>query len=148
MTLRPNPATKAAAALLLRLLAAACLLAPVAPPEASGQALWPGSRFTPPERARAVRRGLDFIYQTARVPSNFEVYGGDYLWCFYSVGASVSDPAVRRAARRMGFERAREWRRTHPRLPEDADAPTVSDYAFGSDAADGLSSEERRVAEG
>ncbi len=123
---------------LLRTFAILCLLASAAPQAARGQALWPGSRFTAAERSRAVRRGLDFIYLTARDPSNFETYGGDYLWCFYSVGASVRDPEVRRAAHRMGVERARQWRRTHPRLPEDADAQTVSDYAFGSDAADGL----------
>ena len=107
--------------------------------EAPGaRALWPGSRFTSAERARAVRRGLDFIYRTARETSNFETYGGDYLWCFYTIGESVSDPVVRAAARRMGRERARHWRRTHRRLPEDADANIVSEYAFGSDAADSL----------
>jgi hypothetical protein len=110
--------------------------APVRP--AGGRALWPGSRFTAAERARAVRRGLDFIYRTALDPANFDAYGSDYLWCFYSVGESVSDPAVRGAARRMGVERARVWRRAHRRLPEDADAATVNDYAFGSDAADSL----------
>ncbi|HEX8500427.1 MAG TPA: hypothetical protein VF659_07555 [Pyrinomonadaceae bacterium] len=119
-----------------RLTAALCLLALLAPCAARGQS--PGARFRAAERARAVRRGLDFIYRTALDASNFEVYGSDYLWCFYTVGESVSDPAVRRAARRMGVERAREWRRTHRRLPEDADANTVSDYAFGSDAADSL----------
>ncbi|HEX8281952.1 MAG TPA: hypothetical protein VF588_01135 [Pyrinomonadaceae bacterium] len=116
-----------------------CLLAPPATRGAQGgRTLWPGSRFTAAERARAVRRGLDFIYLTARDPANFEVYGSDYLWCFYTVGESVSDPAVRAAARRMGLERARHWRRTHRSLPEDADAHAVIDYAFGADAADSL----------
>jgi hypothetical protein len=122
--------------------AALCLLASLAPCAARGQEarrpLRPGSRFDATERARAVRRGLDFIYLTARDPSNFETYGGDYLWCFYTVGASVSDPRLRAAARRMGLERARHWRRTHRRLPEDADAAAVTDYAFGADAADSL----------
>jgi hypothetical protein len=117
----------------------------VARAPAAARALRPGSRFTAAERARAVRRGLDFIYRTARDPSNFEIYGSDYLWCFYTVGASVSDPALRAAARRMGLERARHWRRTHRRLPEDADANTVSDYAFGSDAADSLGLTDARL---
>lgn len=41
-------------------------------------------------------------------------------------------------ARRMGVERARQWRLMHRRLPGNADAGTIADYAFGSDAADSL----------
>ncbi|HEY0174342.1 MAG TPA: hypothetical protein VGB98_25225 [Pyrinomonadaceae bacterium] len=140
------------ATLLLTSLTALCLLAPPAPCVARGareskgaRPLWPGSRFTAADRARAVRRGLDFIYLTARDPSNFEVYGSDYLWCFYTVGESVSDPEVRASARRMGLERARHWRRTHQRLPRDADAHTVIDYAFGADAADSLGLKDPRL---
>ena len=103
-----------------------------------GRALWPGSRFTEMERASAVRRGLEFIYRTALDRNNFEVYGSDYLWCFYTVGASVSDASVRRLAHQMGVERARLWRRTHRALPDDADSNTVIDFAFGGDAADSL----------
>src|SRR5947209_7489447 len=103
-----------------------------------GRALWPGSRFTEGQRARAVRRGLEFIYRTALDKNNFETYGSDYLWCFYTVGASVSDASVRRLAHRMGVERARRWRRTHRGLPTDADSNTVIDFAFGGDAADSL----------
>jgi hypothetical protein len=138
MTLNSKPLTTATA--ILRSLTLLCLFAALAPGAAgqTSRGLRPGSRFTTAERARAVRRGLDFIYRTARDPSNFETYGSDYLWCFYTVGVSVRDPAVRTAARRMGVERAREWRREHPSLPEDADANTISDYAFGSDAADSL----------
>ncbi|HYH83941.1 MAG TPA: hypothetical protein VEX60_00575 [Pyrinomonadaceae bacterium] len=100
--------------------------------------LWPGSRFTEGDRRRAVRRGLRFIYRTALDENNFEQYGSDYLWCFYTVGESVSDAGLRRTARRMGVERARRWRRTHRSLPEGATAQEVSDFAFGSDAADSL----------
>src|SRR5437763_12199866 len=66
-----------------------------------GRLLWPGSRFTEMERARAVRRGLEFIYRTALDRNNFEAYGSDYLWCFYTVGASVSDASVRRLAHQI-----------------------------------------------
>jgi len=153
-----NIARAPAASLLLRWLASLCLFAstaaaqqaggrvsgahaprPAASPEAGGaRPLWPGSRFNAADRARAVRRGLDFIYRTSLSPSNFETYGSDYLWCFYTIGESVSDPSVRRTARRMGVERARHWRRTHPSLPDDADAGTVIDYAFGGEAAESL----------
>src|SRR2546423_1177954 len=103
-----------------------------------GCALWPGSRFTETERARSVRRGLEFIYRTALDKNNFETYGSDSLWCFYTVGASVSDASVRRLAHQMGVERARRWRQTHRALPDDADSNTVIDFAFGGDAADSL----------
>ncbi|HWT03281.1 MAG TPA: hypothetical protein VN256_23715 [Pyrinomonadaceae bacterium] len=111
-------------------------------PEASARgqtrALWPGSRFTEADRRRAVMRGLDFIYRTALDPANFEDYGHDYLWCFYSLSAAVRDPAARRAARRMGVERARFWRRTHRSVPTEADAGTIANLAYGADAADSL----------
>lgn len=103
-----------------------------------GRRLWPGSRFTERERARAIRRGLRFIYGTALDEVNFESYGSDYLWCFYSVSESVSDPAVRREARRMGLERARHWRKAHRALPTDPDAMVIIDFAFGDDAAASL----------
>jgi hypothetical protein len=111
------------------------------PPHAAAQPsrpLWQGSQFTEADRARAVRRGLEFIYRTALDEDNFRLYGSDYLWCFYTVGESVSDPAVRRAARRMGVERARLWQRLHRTLPRDSDAQTVADFAFGADASAGL----------
>jgi len=85
-----------------------------------------------------MERGLRFIYRTARDEKNFEQYGSDYLWFFYSLGASVSDAGIRAAARRMGLERARVWRRAHRRLAEEASAGEVADFAFGSDAADSL----------
>lgn len=100
--------------------------------------LWPGSRWTEAMRARAVRRGLQFIYRTALVDKNFKEYGSDYLWCFYTLSVALKDPEMRRMARRMGLERARRWRRLHPTLPAGADAGIIADYAFGSDAADSL----------
>jgi hypothetical protein len=100
--------------------------------------LWPGARFTEAERARAIRRGLNFIYRTALDQANFADYGGDYVWCFYTLSAAVGDESVRRTARRMGLERARAWRAQHRALPRDADAATIQEYVFGSDAADSL----------
>jgi hypothetical protein len=100
--------------------------------------LWPGARFTEADRARAIRRGLQFIYRTALKRANFDQYGDDYVWCFYTISATIDDPIVQRMAERMGVERARVWRRLHRTLPRDADAATIVDYVSGNDAADSL----------
>jgi hypothetical protein len=112
----------------------------------SARPLWPGSPFTEADRERAVTRGLRFIYQTALDEANFAEYGSDYLWCFYTVSASVADARTRREARRMGLERARRWRLTHRELPADADAATVADFTFGHDAATSLGLPDPRLA--
>jgi hypothetical protein len=107
--------------------------------------LWPGARFTEADRVRAVRRGLDFIYRTARDRANFAAYGGDYLWCFYTLSTAIADVPIRRTARRMGLERARVWRTLHRALPRDADAGVIAEYVFGSDAADSLGVRDGRM---
>ena len=112
---------------------------------AAARPLWPGARYTEADRLRAIRRGLNFIYRTARDRANFADYGGDYLWCFYTLSAAVADPSVQRTARRMGLERARAWRRTHRALPADADAATVADFVFGCDAADSIGVRDLRL---
>jgi len=104
----------------------------------SEKPLWPGSRFTEGDRARAVIRGLRFIYRTSLKPQNFEEYGQDYLWCFYTLSVAVRDPRVRRMARRMGLERGRVWRQGHRWISPDADAATISALAYGNDAAESL----------
>lgn len=113
----------------------------------SGRPLWPGSRWTEGARSRAVRRGLQFIYRTALNEKNFAQYGSDYLWCFYTLSEAFSDPASRALSRRMGLERARRWRLTHRALPKNADAGTIADYVFGSDAADSLGIRDERLKE-
>jgi hypothetical protein len=102
------------------------------------RALWPGSRFTEADRRRAITRGLKFIYRTALNRRNFADYGPDYLWCFYSLSASVEDAQIRRLAHRMGTERARFWRRMHRSVSPDADAGMISSLTYGNDAADSL----------
>jgi hypothetical protein len=109
--------------------------------------LWPGSRWTERHRSLAVRRGLQFIYRTAREAKNFEQYGSDYLWCFYTLSEALSDREASALARRMGRERARQWRLRHRTLPAGADAGTISDYVFGSDAADSLGVRDERLKE-
>jgi hypothetical protein len=107
--------------------------------------LWPGARYTHEQRARALQRGLRFIYRLACVPKNFEAYGEDFLWCFYSLAASTADPWIRREAWRMGQERARHWRREYRRLPHSADADDVATWAFGGHAADCLNVRDERL---
>lgn len=115
--------------------------------DAPGRPLWKGSRWTESARARAVRRGLLFIYRTALNGKNFAQYGSDYLWCLYTLSEAFSDPTARSLARRMGVERARQWRLIHRALPPQADAGTIADYAFGSDAADSLGVRDEKLKE-
>lgn len=83
-------------------------------------------------------RGLEFIYATARDPSNFADYGFDYTFCLHWIAATSRDRALRRAARAMAIDCARRWREANPTLPEDADAETVAQAVFGGLTADRL----------
>ena len=107
--------------------------------------LWPGSHFTDLARTRALSRGLRYIYRTALNRRSFALHGSDYLWCFYTFSAAVQDDSLKLMARRMGVERALHWRRWHRSLPRHADADTIRDYAFGSDAADNLGLPDERL---
>jgi hypothetical protein len=109
--------------------------------------LWPGSRFTEAMRSRAVLRGLNFIYRTSLKRRNFEDYGPDFIWCFYTLSVAVRDEKVRRAAHQMGVERARLWRREHRFVPADADAGLISELAYGNDAAESLGLRDERLRE-
>jgi hypothetical protein len=98
-------------------------------------------------RERAVMRGLSFIYRTALRRRNFDAYGPDYLWCFYTLSVAVRDERVRAEAHRMGVERARLWRRQHSFVPADADAGLISELAYGNDAAESLGLRDERLRE-
>jgi hypothetical protein len=113
------------------------VVAPV-PALAASQPLWPGARYTAGQRQRAIERGLNYIYATTKVPKHFADYGPDFLWCFFSLADSATDPWLKRNAMRMGRERARVWRRANPTVPPDADADDVADLVFGCHSADGL----------
>lgn len=89
-------------------------------------------------RRQAIRRGLDFIYQTACGPENFEEYGFDYLSCFQGIAFTSKDKELRGMALRMGRERARCWRQQNPVVRSDADADSVAYLVQGSAAADRL----------
>lgn len=89
-------------------------------------------------RPRAIERGLKFIYQTACEPTNFELYGFDYLGCFHGIASTSKDLKLRRTAREMGRERARLWRRHNPKVPRNAGPEDLVNLVFGSYAADSL----------
>ncbi len=95
-------------------------------------------QLTRQRRTRAIYRGMNFIYRMALNPDNFDEYGSDYVWWFYNIESTVKDANLRRVARRMGRERAMRWRRLHRSLPREPDANTISEYVFGSQAADNL----------
>ena len=109
-----------------------------APIKKRGRPLWPGSQSTDVDCARATYRGLCFIYRTALNPTHFAEYGSDYLWCFYSIAASVKDAKLRSMALRMGAERARLWRLGNSGFPYKASAAAVIAVACGHDGAEGL----------
>jgi hypothetical protein len=134
-----------AAALVLVTSLAAILTLPT--PILEDHPLWPGARFTEVDRARATRRGLRFICDLARDPAVFRDFGGDLLWCLYSVGATSADPELCRMAWRAGIERTRAYRRLHPELPHGADADEIASLAFGSYAADKLGARDDRIRE-
>src|SRR2546423_228332 len=90
------------------------------------------------ERGRAIRRGLDFLYRFACDPDNFAECGSDFLNFFYLVATRAADSELRRAARKMGRERAHRWRLDNPSIPADADAHTLYDLLYGADAANRL----------
>lgn len=123
---------------LLSALSAPALGLPLLSPAAARTPLWPGARYSAEDRARAIRRGLRFIYRLTRVPKNFAEYGDDFLWCFYSLSTTAADPWLRRTALAMGQERARQWRRDNPRVPADADADDIAALVSGSYSADSL----------
>ena len=106
--------------------------------EAQAVPLWPGARYTTADRDRALERGLDFIYRFASDPKIFADWGHDLLWCLYTISDTAKDPKLRETARKMGHERALEWRRIHPIVPTKTDADQLSDLVYGSDAADRL----------
>src|SRR4051794_40722552 len=90
------------------------------------------------ERKRAIERGMDFIYRMASDPQVFDVYGHDLLLCFQIIASTAEDAKLREAARKMGRERARQWRRDYPALPDEMDADTIAHMVFGSSAAERL----------
>ena len=117
----------------------AIVLAATVPAHMSAnQPLWPGSRFTRADRARALDRGLAFIYRSAADAANFERFGSDYLWCFYEISSTSADPHLSAEAGAMGRERAIQWRKRHRHVASSASADEVAEVLFGAYAVEKL----------
>jgi len=116
-------------------------LAPV-PAFARSQPLWPGARYTAAQRQHAIERGLRYIYVITKVPRHFADYGADFLWCFFSLADTATDPWLKANAMRMGRERAWLWRRQNRSVPQDASADDIAELVFGCQAADALGIED------
>lgn len=99
--------------------------------------LWPGSHYTEQDRDAAVERGLEYLYKIASNPENFRLWGSDLLHCFYTISITARNERLRKMARRMGQERAREWRHEHPTPPVE-NALDLYLFVYGARAADGL----------
>jgi hypothetical protein len=134
-----------------RFLLAPAVLAPTFPwpvgasAKAKPRPLWVGARHSTAEKARAIRRGLDFIYQTAKDPTNFSEYGSDYLWCLATISSATSDPDLKARAGKMALERGGEWRRIHPKVADEIDADKVADLVFGALAAEQIGLHDDRM---
>ncbi len=102
------------------------------------QPLWPGARYTTADRDAAVRRGLDFVIKMARDHQVFEDYAPDLLFALHNIADTSADRELRRIAFEASRERAREYRRLHPALPPEPDAPMLAVLAYGSWAADNI----------
>jgi hypothetical protein len=90
------------------------------------------------ERERAIARGVEFIYRTARKPENFALYGYDYLCCFDCISGTSLDEGLKRTARRMGRVLARRWRKQNPAVPRYIGPGHLINLVIGADAAERL----------
>src|SRR5262245_60175022 len=116
-------------------LAPALLWSPGAAAKPKAKPLWEGARYSAADKARAIRRGLDFVYRTAKEPKHFAEYGSDYLLCLATIASATSDRDLKARAHKLAMERGREWRRIHPNVPDGIDADEVADLVFGALAA-------------
>ena len=116
----------------------ACLFAVLAlavPGGGGPKPLWQGGHFTEQDRDAAIERGLQFIYRIASNPEYFSRLGHDMVFCFYTISNTAKNPKLREMARRMGEERARQWRHDNP-APPIGDPDDLSVFVLGEQAAE------------
>lgn len=90
------------------------------------------------ERHAAIERALGFIHTVASDNSNFARYGGDLLWCLYSISHTSRDPELSAAAGRMARDLAGRWRASHRHVPANASAVEIYLLVEGAYAAERL----------
>jgi hypothetical protein len=81
-----------------------------------------------PDRAVAIKRGLDFIYRFGSVSDNFEQYGSYLICCFALLGATASDRKLRELGRSQCHKLARRWLRMHRTVPSDVAPDLLFDF--------------------
>ena len=111
------------------------VLALSAPTDTGPKRLWPGAHFTEQDRDAAIERGLQFIYRMASNPEYFAHLGHDMVFCFYTMANTAKNPKLREMARRMGEERARQWRLDNP-APPLGDPDDLYVFVLGEQAAE------------
>lgn len=97
--------------------------------------LWTGAHSIHQDRDAAVERGLQFIYKVASNPKYFSRWGPDLMHCFYSISTTAKNQKLREMARRMGQDRARQWRHDHTTIVA-TDADDLASLVYGIHNAD------------
>ncbi|HEY6250646.1 MAG TPA: zinc-ribbon domain-containing protein [Candidatus Angelobacter sp.] len=103
----------------------------------SGDKLWPGAHYTDQDRNAALERGLQFMYKVASNQEYFSRWGSDLMFCFYTISNTARNQQLREMARKMGQERARQWRREQMHVPVD-DPDDLAGFIYGTYSADML----------
>src|SRR5262249_7859681 len=81
----------------------------------------------------------------ASAPAIFADHGSDLMSCFYFISSTSRDEWLRRVALKTGRRLARAWRRDYPGLPKRLSAALLTDYLYGSLAAEQLGYPSRRM---
>ena len=81
-------------------------------------------------RAKAIARGLDFIYRFGSKRERFANYGSFLICCFALVGATSRDPKLRRLGRERAEQLLRRWSRMHPSLPLAATSSLLLEFVL------------------
>ena len=76
-------------------------------------------------------RALDYIARSAKVPANFAAQPSDYLYCFYSIATTASEPELRAAAAPLAKEYAKKWAADYGTVPEHGSPDDIAELAFG-----------------
>jgi hypothetical protein len=97
------------------------------------------------DRRAAIDRALNFVYRTASDDGNLAQFGGDMLWCFYSISHTASDRELSQTAARMGRELAQRWSKLHRHVPADASALDIYKLVSGAYAAELLGFPDRQL---
>ena len=97
-------------------------------------------------RQAAIAHALHFLQTFAASDNHLSDYGGDLLWCFYSLAHTSADPELHRQAETTGRELARRWRKLHPHVAAEISARELGRLVAAAHAADLLGARDPRFA--